>query len=283
MGWMQEVREVLPGRPQIRFTGGEPWMSPGLVAGISADFLDSVPEGLVVVNTNGTLVPEGALERFRGDSRFVSVVSLDGPATLHDSRRILHGGGSAFAAAVRGIRLIRDMDLPVYVNTVLDEDSVRDLPSLLSIVRDELGMDSMSVSLLLVPGSTPDTADRFDLLRKAYELASGSGTLLGGHHRLLLGHRIPGLECLAGKITALLDASGGVHACQRFVGRREPDCSWTPGFDWEGYASTMECSTVCMTDEDRELGDMLYDLYRSSYPGYLSVTGLDRSLFGVIR
>lgn len=269
-------------RPQIRFSGGEPWLEPGLLCDIALSFLDSVPEGWIVVNTNGTLLSDEYIQQFKGDHRFKSVVSLDGLRAIHDARRILCGGRSAFEEALKGIKLLQELDLPVYVNAVIDDFSLKGLPDLMELVSRELGLDSLSISLLLSPGDAPDPAKRFDTLRRAYSIASEYDLRLGGHHRLLLGHLIPGLECKAGISTVLIDASGGVNACQRFVGRHPRDFVWTENFDWEGFTSRQNCVTVCRSDTDREVGDMLYDLYCREYPDYLAVDLLDRVLFGVI-
>jgi MoaA/NifB/PqqE/SkfB family radical SAM enzyme len=256
-------------------------MEPELVAGISGRFLDGFPGGRVVVNTNGTLVRRGTVSRFSGDDRFMSVVSLDGPRRVHDARRRLAGGGSAFDRALEGIGLLREMSLPVCVNTVLDPETIETLEDLLDTVSG-LGMDCLSLSLLYEPGRGMSPVERFGLLRRAYRLASERGILVGGHHRLLLGHRIEGLECMAGRRTALVDPEGMVYACQRFVGRMEPDCVWTDLFDWSGFRSGSVCTGVCMTGDDREVGDLLLGMYREEFPGYLSVNDLDRFLFGVI-
>jgi len=269
-------------RPQIRFSGGEPWLEPALLRDVAKSFLDRVPEGWVVVNTNGTLLSDEYLHLFKGDHRFKSVVSLDGPRAIHDARRILFGGGSAFEERMKGIRLLQELDLPVYVNAVIDDFSLEGLPDLMELVSCELGLESLSLSLLLSPGDAPDPAKRFNMLLRAYSIASEHDLRLGGHHRLLLGHLIPCLECRAGISTVLIDASGGVNACQRFVGRHAPDSIWTGSFDWEGFTSRQNCVTVCRSDADREVGDMLYDLYCREYPDYLFVDQLDRVLFGVI-
>jgi len=270
-------------RPQIRFSGGEPWLEPALLCGVAKSFLDRVPEGWVVVNTNGTLFSYEYLHLFKGDHRFKSVLSLDGPRAIHDARRILCGGGSAFEETLKGIRLLQELDLPVYVNAVIDDFSLEGLPDLMELVSRELGLDSLSLSLLLSPGDAPDSAKRFDTLRRAYSIASEYDLRLGGHHRLLLGRLIPGLECGAGISTVLIDASGCVNACQRFVGRLAPDSPWAGSFDWENFTSCQDCVAVCRSDADRDVGDLLYGLYRREYPEYLSVDTLDRVLFGVLR
>jgi hypothetical protein len=73
-----------------------------------------------------------------------------------------------------------------------------------------------------------------------------------------------------------------VHACQRFVGRAEPDRIWTEDFDWNGFNSGQQCGAVCGGDEDCFVGKKLYELYTQEYPEYLDSHDFDRILFGVL-
>jgi MoaA/NifB/PqqE/SkfB family radical SAM enzyme len=265
MDWLRSMGSNAPSRPQIRFTGGEPWLEAETVSGVSRTFLDGFPGGRVVVNTNGTVMDGTILSGFSGDS----------------SRRRLRGGGSSWDGAVSGIRLLRERSLPVCINTVLDSRTAEELPVLLDVVSG-MGMGGVSLSLVFSPGSKPDPAERFGLLRRAYRAAADRGVRLGGHHRLLLGHRIPGLECTAGRSTMLVDPAGGMHACQRFVGRFEPECTWTGDFDWNGFESSAGRSCPCLSKGDLEVGDMLYGMYREEFPDYLHRNELDEFLFGVL-
>ena len=269
-------------RPQIRFTGGEPWLEKELLPEVIELFFQKVPDGLVVVNTNATLLPVERLGDWRGDERLIHVVSLDGPEILHDSRRKTTDGRGTFHKVIEGVKLLMDLDLPVYLNAVLDTGSSGYLPELLRFISSELGLAELSISLLHRDTDPLSPAERYGLLKNAYSEASSRSIRLGGHHRLLLGYRIPELRCKAGSATALVDPYGMVHACQRFVNRAKPDCMWTENFDWNGFNSGQQCGSVCGGDDDCIVGRKLYDLYRKKYPEYLHSHHLDRILFGVL-
>ncbi|MCK5116205.1 MAG: radical SAM protein [Candidatus Aegiribacteria sp.] len=271
-----------PVKPQIRFTGGEPWLEKQLLPDIAGLFLRSVPDGLVVVNTNGMLLSADRLGDFRGDERLIHVVSLDGPETLHDSRRKTTDGRGTFHKVIEGVKMLMDLDLPVYLNAVLDTESSRHLPELLRFISSELGLVELSISLLHLDTGQLSPGERYSLLAYAYSEASSRSIRLGGHHRLLLGYWVPELRCNAGSATALVDSMGMVHACQRFVGRSAPDCMWTDDFDWNGFSSGQQCAMVCGSDHDHAVGKKLYNLYREEYPEYLHSHHLDRILFGVL-
>ncbi len=269
-------------RPQIRFTGGEPWLAQNLLPEITDRFLSNVPDGWVIVNSNGTILPTKQLEKFTDEKRFIHVISLDGPEILHDSRRKMADGSGSFRQVVKGIELLKKLNLPVYLNTVLDAESSTHLPELLHFISSELGLGELSVSLLHLDEDPLGPDERYALLENAYSVASEHSIRLGGHHRLLLGKWIPELSCAAGNSTALIDPDGMVHACQRFVGRVKPDCLWTENFNWNTFNSTQACGPVCGSHHDQSVGKKLYEMYKKSYPEYLRSHQLDRSLFGVL-
>jgi len=270
-------------RPQIRFTGGEPWLKQDLLPRITERFLGRVRDGWVVVNTNATILPEDRLKDFRGEQRLIHVVSLDGPEFLHDSRRRMADGRGSFREVIRGIKMLLDLDLPVFLNTVLDRESSKHLPELLRFISGELGLGELSVSLLHLDENPLSPGEKYALLENAYSEAANHSIRLGGHHRLLLGHWIPELRCAAGSTTALVDPAGMVHACQRFVGRVESDCPWTDSFDWNTFKSGQACGPVCGGADDYQIGEKLYSLYRNHYPDYLTQHCLDRNLFGALK
>lgn len=271
-----------PGRPQIRFTGGEPWMEGKLLLDVADIFLRRVPDGWVVINTNGTILAADRLSDFRGNERLIHVVSLDGPEALHDSRRKTASGKGTFHEVVKGVKMLMDLDLPVYLNAVLDTESSGHLPELLRFISSEFGLRELSISLLHSDADPLSPEERYGLLKNAYSEASSLSIRLGGHHRLLLGNLIPELMCDAGNSTALVDPQGMVHACQRFVGRVRPDCRWTEDFDWIGFSSRQQCGPVCGGDDDHLVGKRLQELYMKEYPEYLYCHHLDRVLFGVL-
>jgi sulfatase maturation enzyme AslB (radical SAM superfamily) len=269
-------------RPQIRFTGGEPWLAGELLLAVAERFLGRTSNGWVVVNTNGTIIPGNGLETFRGNSRLIHVVSLDGPGHLHDSRRRTVDGRGTFQRVVMGVKTLQELGLPVCLNAVLDHESSRHLPGLMRFVVDELGIRELSLSLLYRETFPNPWKQRFELLRSAYAEAANHGIRLGGHHRLLLGPWIPELRCMAGITTAVVDPEGGVYRCQRLVGRVDPDTVWNDGFDWAGFRSPGGNCGVCGDADDISIGVKLYEMYQEEHPGYLDCHPLDRILFGVI-
>ncbi len=271
-----------PVRPQIRFTGGEPWLADETLLDITELFLRQVHYGWIVINSNATVIPAERLRDFSGEKRLIHVISLDGPESIHDSRRRMADGRGSFNEVIKNIKVLMDMNLPVYLNAVLDTGTSEKLSELMRFISSEFGFNELSVSLLYADHDPMSPEMRYDLLENAYSAAYSNSIRIGGHHRLLPGPWIPELRCNAGISTALINPEGKVFACQRFVGRVKPDRMWTEDFDWNGFSSGQRCDSVCGGETDLYVGRKLFELYGKMYPEYLHCNELDRILFGVL-
>ncbi|MBI3435616.1 MAG: GRRM system radical SAM/SPASM domain protein [Proteobacteria bacterium] len=74
--------------------------------------------------TNGTLLSQDWCDLIR-KWRVNVGLSIDGPAEFHDLNRKYRNGAGSFAAAERGLELLKKSDIPFYVISVLTIDSVR--------------------------------------------------------------------------------------------------------------------------------------------------------------
>ncbi len=100
--WTAVVDDVAPFRPYITLTGGEPTMYPY----ISELILHIKERGLqCTVTTNGTLLTQRA-EVFMRNPPDIMVVSLDGPAEVHNEVR---AQPKSFERAVEGIRAVQEL------------------------------------------------------------------------------------------------------------------------------------------------------------------------------
>jgi len=268
--------------PQLRFIGGEPLLLPETVSALTTSFCRARPTGLVVINTNGTLLDQEIIrpfQQFAGQTAWI--VSLDGLHTIHNSRRRLVSGASAFDAAVAGITSLQEGGQRVLCNMVLDRESAAGMDALFRFLSEDLGMDSISVSLNSSQGSGLLIEEKIQLLQQAYRLGVLHGLSVSGHHRLLLGMRIPELRCSAGVRTLLFGPDRHVYPCQRFVGRIE-GALWKPGDKLAALVDAAPVNDCCYTPETKLLGDGLHDFFQKEFPAYLQVNALDRLLFGVL-
>jgi uncharacterized protein len=75
------------------------------------------------LQTNATLIDDAWCRFFLAHEIFPGV-SVDGPAFLHDRHRRTRQGKGTFDRVLRGIRLLRDHDVPFYVISVLTAESL---------------------------------------------------------------------------------------------------------------------------------------------------------------
>lgn len=268
--------------PQLRFSGGEPYCEPKLVELLSRIFLKSISSSLVIINTNGTLISLKILERLcLWKERLFHIVSLDGTKEIHDARRHHESGKSAFDKAVSGIKSLQSYGYPVYINMVLDQESIKGLDLFMDFLKQELALNHLSISLRHDPEKKVSVKHKIALLAKAYKLAQDKGLFLSGHHRLTLKEYIPSLCCQAGEKTVLVGADKRIYSCQRFVGKSSA-YKYNGSECFKNTSVIQDISTTCYTTDDLELGRELYTLYKEKYNDYLAVNALDRILFGVI-
>lgn len=144
---LRQVREEA-GVPSVSFTGGEPTLVPFL-----PDLIRYAKELDMRVNliSNGTLI-DAKLARLMVDAGLDSAqISIEAPdADLHDR---IAGCKGAFERTVRGVRELVATGIHVHTNTTLHRhnlDVARDMPR---FVREELGLDRLSMNLVIPTGS----------------------------------------------------------------------------------------------------------------------------------
>lgn len=269
--------------PEIRFIGGEPYLDIKFIIELSNLFLERFNSGKIIINTNGTLINKKLLGLIKTEHRnkFIHIVSLDGVEEVHNKRRISKKGQNTFKQTVSGIRILKLLNMPVCINMVLDNYSVNKLNDFMLFLTNELDIHELSVSLLFNPDNPLSNELKYDLIKNAYSLAKENGILLGGHHRLLLGLENPEFMCNAGEKTILISSDKKIYACQRFVGRKEAEL-----FDNSTDFNTVSCgkcvSNECYSDDNKQLGKKIFELYSNGLSSYRSVNSLDKVLFGVI-
>lgn len=139
---IDEIRSQ--GQPVFVLSGGEPLFRPDIheIARYAAD------AGLpVALATNGTLIDEAVAQTIKDSGVQRVSISFDGSdAATHDMFRGLPG---SFDAAVRGFKALRDVGLPVQINTTVANHNLEQLESMLALAKD---LDAIGLHLfLLVP------------------------------------------------------------------------------------------------------------------------------------
>ncbi|HYX09168.1 MAG TPA: radical SAM protein [Bacteroidales bacterium] len=122
-------REFAGRRKYITIFGGEPLLSSPRQKEMISYLLEKTNEaGLqACIVTNGYTLNEYMDILKEAPIREIQV-TMDGPATVHDTRRFLKGGGKTFAQIAEGIDACLKNYLPVNLRMVVDKENIESLP-----------------------------------------------------------------------------------------------------------------------------------------------------------
>ena len=158
---INEIRAT--GRPVFVLSGGEPLFRPDIyeIARYASD------AGLpVALATNGTMIDDAVAARIKDSGVKRVSISFDGAdAETHDMFRGLPG---SFDAAVRGFKALRDVGLPVQINTTVANHNKAQLESMLQMAKD-LGAIGLHLFLLVPVGCGVEIAEEQMINAQEYE------------------------------------------------------------------------------------------------------------------
>ena len=225
----------------ITFFGGEPLLNLPVIAAVVAYCERLVSsQGLEFhysITTNGTILTDGVLEMLRSRN-FGVMVSLDGPASVHDENRPFRNGRGSYEKVAGNIRRMVGRGIKVQLRGTLTRGAIerRVIPRTL-LLADELGVDR--VVLAVVDGSQLNLEDLELTARELSRLeelceeiseeqveAARQGTLdrvLFSPHASLMNSLARGTaqgvgRCGACQGMAAVSTDGAVYPCHRFVG-----------------------------------------------------------------
>ncbi|MBX3181656.1 MAG: radical SAM protein [Polyangiaceae bacterium] len=218
---------------EVSLIGGEVYLRPDWTTLIAAVRDHGMRCG-VVTGGRGMTLERARAAKAAGISG-VSV-SLDGLEAAHDQLRALRG---SFQAARSALHALRQADIPIAVNTQVNQLSRGDLEGLSELLF-ELGVYGWQVQLTVAMGRA---ADNPELLLQPYELLDviprlaalaeachargvrfepGNNVGYFGPHEHALRRALPGQHtrgCTAGLATLGIEASGDVKGCPSLPSR----------------------------------------------------------------
>ncbi|WP_440894677.1 anaerobic sulfatase maturase [Amphibacillus sp. Q70] len=86
------------------------------------------------IQTNGTLINRRWAKFFKDHNMLIGV-SIDGPARIHDKRRVTSNGKGSYTAVMRGINYLEEEEVDFNILTVIHEDNVREVQALFEFYR----------------------------------------------------------------------------------------------------------------------------------------------------
>lgn len=148
---LQELVRV--GAPTVILTGGEPLLRPDLID------IARYGTGLglkMVMATNGTLLTKETVDKLKSAGIARVSVSIDGPSAQEHDR--FRGVSGAFAAAVRGIDVLKAGGMEFQINTTITDQNFSSLERIHELAV-QLGAKAHHIFLLVPVGRGKDLAE----------------------------------------------------------------------------------------------------------------------------
>jgi len=254
--WFLGISEKAEIERAITFYGGEPLLNFDLIKWV-VDYIKE--KGLKVhhaMTTNGTLLGDSKIVNFLIDNEVDILVSLDGPADVHDECRVFASGGGTHDVIMKNMKKIYEADKDYYNKRVRYTATLpyasrvektlnfmeQDHGFPLSFMRVGL-IDQVDTDFYEVYGREKLDTDPFAMLFDEYcalvekgtydkgEVAGRAGLLnelfnlnfLMIHRRCLKKHDIMHMNgcCIPGQRRVFADVNGSLHACER-IGTKYP-------------------------------------------------------------
>src|SRR3989344_1606434 len=202
---------------EIRFTGGEPMMLPGIVSLIRR----TSSLGLrCSMGTNAMLINDRRADELKAAGLHAGIVSLDGLEEKHDLIR----GHSSFRLTLKGLERFRARSIGVRVNIVVMRSNLMDIPPLVASLAKQ-GIPVFMRRLILSGRACTVTNEMLSAAEYA-DLRTALKSLLDDPHGLVDGHylkerqittRIPlpftRKECSAGQRGLIILPDGRIQTC----------------------------------------------------------------------
>ncbi|MDQ0201530.1 radical SAM/SPASM domain-containing protein [Neobacillus ginsengisoli] len=146
----QEVREGLKRHIEqkagslqhlnISWFGGEPMLALDVIQELSESILKTVNQHDISytaeMSTNGYLLTSEAFRSLLNWNVRRYMITLDGMADIHDSRRFLTGGGKTFARIIENLKAIQQINenYEIYIRINFDEANLDEIPRFLKYI-----------------------------------------------------------------------------------------------------------------------------------------------------
>ena len=130
---------------EVVITGGEPLLRKDLFQLV--DYIKLQKNKKVSILTNGILINENNIEQFKKFSKVT--LSLD--ASMAEINDITRGKGT-YHKIVKAVKLLKEHGVNVGIASVVSKINLGDVPTLLSFVRDELGIAEHNTSIHVAHG-----------------------------------------------------------------------------------------------------------------------------------
>lgn len=222
----------------VSFFGGEPMMRMDLVRQIvemserKVEALRPRPVLRFIMNTNGTLMTDDAIELMSAPRRFAVFVSLDGHREVHDRFRVNAAGQGSFDDVIAGVKRLREAGISYQLVGVVSTATAAELGE---TVRTLAPLGAAKIVLAAnfrddwTEASIEDLRRGLDDAGDAWMEMFRAGTTMAIEplHTKILTHLKGGIPCpsrcmLAGS-EMCVSPSGKIYPCAQMVGEDTND------------------------------------------------------------
>jgi MoaA/NifB/PqqE/SkfB family radical SAM enzyme len=205
------------GVQEIRFTGGEPMMFPGIISLIH--YASSL--GLYCsLGTNGTMIDDIGAAKLSAAGLRLAVVSLDGLEKKHNSIR----GQSSFRSSLNGLGYLNAHGIKTRVNIVVMRKNIDDIPSLVSFLNKRnvhvFMRRYMPIGRILGRNQIVSAREYDKLSKDINSLTVENQGIISGHHIGREGDNSTRIQlpfaykrCSAGQRGLVVSSDGSVQTC----------------------------------------------------------------------
>lgn len=134
---------------------GEPLLKPeiifSLIDGLHPLLVENHIRLKINIVSNGTLISSGLLERLRSSNVYFQI-TLDGPKSIHDKKRVYKNQGGTYDGIMRAFELLRSFEIPFVIRVNVDKGNHEHIEALLDDVVEKVGTGLPIRFLPLLPG-----------------------------------------------------------------------------------------------------------------------------------
>ncbi len=155
-----EYSSISGGQKEIMFYGGEPLLAPELVQHAVDYIRNNSNDCKITMFTNGTAVTWD-MAKFLADNDVFVIVSMDGPAQVHDQMRCYVDGRGGFEDAARGYDILENAGCRLGISLVMGRHNIPGLKSAVEYLIDRFRPIDFGFSTLHLHqhGSNPADVD----------------------------------------------------------------------------------------------------------------------------
>ncbi|MBF0543338.1 MAG: radical SAM protein [Candidatus Riflebacteria bacterium] len=206
----------------VSITGGEPLMNIPAVKYILERVM-KIKGSRVIIFTNGSLVTK-ELADFFARTKALMLVSLDGPAEVHNKFRVFKNGTGTFESSLEGYKLLRDAGCKTGISAVTGVHNIEKIDEVIDYFVN-LGISSLGLNfghhLLEKDNHTAITMEQYaDFLIKVYLSFRERGIFVENISRFIepFTQQVPRYnECQAQGRGFCIDSRGKIGVCKSLL------------------------------------------------------------------